>query len=186
MTNSTDLGPAITLYTDVLPDSKLYIDLVEKYSDWRPGLIHDGDTEYRVSSIWSVNPRYADADVWNSLSDKLIELGNSYAVKNHMPHAKMQGLQLIKYEPGEGFYNWHYDVSYSETDDDSMKSRVFSMVAYLNDVPSGGETEFKNFDLLVGPKTGSVLMFPANFAYIHRANKPKDVPKYIVVTWFQY
>ncbi len=184
---NTKLGPAITLYSGLIDNPQLYIDLVEKYDRWTPGTIKDNDdTEYRISSIWGIDTEHDDSSVWKSLHEKLTNLGKSYAVDNKMPHAKMQGLQLIKYEPGEGFYNWHYDVSYNSTDDNEMKSRVFSLVAYLNDVAEGGETEFLNFDLKVSPSAGSVLMFPANYAYIHRANKPKTGPKYIVVTWFGY
>jgi predicted 2-oxoglutarate/Fe(II)-dependent dioxygenase YbiX len=54
---------------------------------------------------------------------------------------------------------------------------------YLNDDYSGGELEFRNFQLKISPKKGMLLLFPSNFAYAHIAHPVTSGTKYAFVTW---
>lgn len=62
-------------------------------------------------------------------------------------------LQLLRYRPGQQ-YRPHFDAL-TGTDN----QRVLTMIAYLNDGYSGGETQFVATGLKVTGRTGDVLMF---------------------------
>ena len=89
----------------------------------------------------------------------------------------MESLQLLHYSTEEGFYRPHADSG-------PGMQRIFSAVLYLNDVNEGGETYFNNFDVSVSPKSGRLVMFPANFMYTHEARTPISNDKFALVTWF--
>lgn len=83
------------------------------------------------------------------------------------------GHQMQRTCPG-GYYHWH---------NDSSDSRQLTYIWYLNDVNGGGGyTEFCD-GTKVYPKAGRMLIFPANFVYVHRGVTPKKDLKYIVTGW---
>ena len=88
---------------------------------------------------------------------------------------------ILKYDPNEGFYNYHYD-----RDGLSISDRVLSIIIYLNDVSEGGETEFKYFTpKTVKPEKRTVLIFPSEWTHTHRGNSPKSNEKFICVLWLR-
>ena len=56
---------------------------------------------------------------------------------------------------------------------------------YLNNVDSGGETYFNNFDLGIQPISGRLVMFPAQYPFMHESKSPISNDKFAVVTWFK-
>ena len=48
---------------------------------------------------------------------------------------------------------------------------------YFNDVPVGGETEFKN-GISIKPTEGKIVIFPASWTNIHRSKKTISNAKY--------
>ena len=47
-------------------------------------------------------------------------------------------------------------------------------------------TAVTNGDIKVQPKAGRMLMFPPNWTYKHKANKPINQPKYILGSYLHY
>lgn len=88
------------------------------------------------------------------------------------------GYKIQKYIKNEGYYNWHNDFVYSKNG-----VRIFTFIWYLNDIKLGGETEFID-GTIIKPKTGSLLIFPSDFTYIHRGIMPISEDKYICNGWF--
>lgn len=89
-----------------------------------------------------------------------------------------EGYMINKYIKNEGMYNWH-------TDNDVTKGeniRIISCIIYLNDVDSGGETDF-GFTK-IKPECGKILFFPALWTFLHRGVMPISHDKYIITTWF--
>jgi hypothetical protein len=85
------------------------------------------------------------------------------------------GLPQIQKTEKDGFYIWHHDGSLN---------RVLTYIIYLNDVEegTGGTTEFLNRGH-IQPKAGKLVIFPANFAYIHRGVKLRKGVKYIITNF---
>jgi prolyl 4-hydroxylase len=74
-----------------------------------------------------------------------------------------EGLQVLRYGPGTRSAP-HFDflVPRNETSEQSLRrsgQRISSLVAYLNDVPGGGETAFPHAGLSVCPRRGNAVYF---------------------------
>ena len=72
------------------------------------------------------------------------------------------GYQVKVYKP-DGHYDWHSDYAIH----DYSGVRALTFIWYLNEDFDEGETEFFNGKKIV-PKTGRLLIFPANWIYVHR------------------
>eukprot|EP00854_Cymbomonas_tetramitiformis_P003460 gene3460-4346_t len=67
---------------------------------------------------------------------------------------------VIKYDAG-GALAPHYDANQAAEVEDANRGgqTLVTLLAYLNDVPQGGETSFPDLNVTVNPKRGSCLMF---------------------------
>jgi len=80
------------------------------------------------------------------------------------PVANAESYQLIHYDETQQ-YEYHKD-SFPLTLNDKSKrcmskggQRLLTALVYLNDVDEGGETSFKNLNILVKPKSGRMVVF---------------------------
>ncbi len=92
------------------------------------------------------------------------------------------GWKFQRSETGGGFHQWHHEQG-SGTD---SQSRFAVWMIYLNDVETGGKTEFKFQELEVRPAAGTLVIWPAGFTHPHRANPDLVGKKYIATGWFNY
>jgi hypothetical protein len=89
--------------------------------------------------------------------------------------ARFEEPQLVRYQPGQ-YFNWHYD-SVPTTLLFNGGQRLCTLLVYLNDVPTGGRTAFRDLRaggtdesgearrLQVVPKKGRAILFsPAHAA----------------------
>ena len=90
------------------------------------------------------------------------------------------GYKIQMYPKNEGYFRWHAD-SVGRT----ARDRVVAMVLYLNNVQKGGETEFFHQGLKVAPQAGHLLLFPAEWNYMHCGHTPESNDKYIISTFIQ-
>ena len=78
------------------------------------------------------------------------------------PLAHAEPLTLLRYAPGQE-YRPHRDYrppsGYVPLAQGGSGQRVATVIAYLNDVEAGGDTEFPLLDLTLAPKRGSLLAF---------------------------
>ncbi len=93
------------------------------------------------------------------------------------PHYKIQ-----KTETGGGFTAQHYEQSEGK----GMSQRFAVWMIYLNDDFEGGETFFPYQDLTITPKTGSLVIWPANYTYPHHAIDNLKGTKWIATGWFRF
>jgi|SRR5579872_2193053 len=92
------------------------------------------------------------------------------------PRSTLQEVQLVRYAPG-GKY-----VDHRDGPTPGAQHRVLSLVCYLNDRFSGGETTFSELNISVTPLTGAVIVFPPE--YLHRADSVQTGKKYVVIAWY--
>lgn len=86
-------------------------------------------------------------------------------------------------EKGSHFSSWHYEYSGK---DERYKSRVLVYAINLTDYAEGDEhsgTEFLYQGVLVPPKKGQLLMFPADFTHTHRGNPNYVADRYFATGW---
>jgi hypothetical protein len=93
----------------------------------------------------------------------------------------INNMRLQKTRPGEGYHNWHYESS----DTNSCK-RIIAWSVYLNDIDTGGETEFLYLNKRIPAKQGRVLIWPAAFTHTHRGNPPLNSDKYLLTGWLEF
>ncbi len=91
-------------------------------------------------------------------------------------------MNIQKYKPGEGFFNWHCERSVPTT---SSVDRVLVFMTYLNDVPDGG-TKFLHQDIVTPAKKGLTIIWPVDWTYTHAGQISQASEKYIVTGWISY
>jgi hypothetical protein len=188
-------APAIWVYEDCF-NPKNFIDLIEEeaskdwpYLSWTSSSTGGKDasvtSEYRTSQEMFVSPLLSDK-VDESLKDISSLFFNIFSdidktvwdyrecfdlyLNSH------EGLGLLKYSHG-GEYHHHYDHA-------PDNARVLSLVASMSSDCEGGELEFPHFGTKLKLQTGSVVLFPSNFPYMHIAHPVTSGTKYSMVTWF--
>lgn len=88
---------------------------------------------------------------------------------------------IQKYDSGGHFSRLHCERSSYET-----ANRVFAWMTYLNDVESGGLTEFPHYGVEIQPKAGTTLIWPAEWTHAHRGNPVEKGEKYIITGWMNF
>ena len=85
------------------------------------------------------------------------------------------GLPQVQKTEKNGFYAWHHD---------GHLNRILTYIIYLNDVEesAGGTTDFL-CGKKIQPKTGKLVIFPANLTYLHRGAKLKNGVKYLATNF---
>jgi len=99
----------------------------------------------RTSTTWFL--KYQDAPEFIHQANKLLNI----------PIEHFEEPQLVQYQFGQQF-TWHYDYIPQTLLDDSG-NRLATIIVYLNDVSSGGNTCFKDLNLQVRPQIGKALLF---------------------------
>jgi predicted 2-oxoglutarate/Fe(II)-dependent dioxygenase YbiX len=117
----------------------------------------------------------AHADLFDDLRELLAEATAELAA-DLVPGAVLAEVQLVRYQPG-GHYLDHRD-----TPAIGATPRTLSLVWYLNDGFTGGETRFVSPDISVSPVSGVAIAFSP--VLMHRAEPVIAGTKYAVVAWY--
>jgi len=94
--------------------------------------------------------------------------------------------------PKGGFCNPHCEQGGAKFEDGndnneySITRRAFVWMLYLNDLEESGGTIFHNQDLIVTPKQGTMVIWPAQMTHVHGSNPDLNDWKYIVTGWLLY
>ncbi len=103
-----------------------------------------------------------------------------------VPFPYAEPCTILRYQPGQ-FYKRHVDNlllgSRFEELEQGIPTRDISVVGYLNDDFSGGETYFDRQDVRVKPQAGAVLVFPASFTHPHASLPILQGEKYAFTSW---
>lgn len=79
-------------------------------------------------------------------------------------------------------HDTHVDVN-----NKSSAKRFLSIICYLNDDFGGGETSFPHFNTKTKVETGTVLLFPCSWSYLHKGNPiSSGNSKYVLGTFLNY
>lgn len=99
-----------------------------------------------------------------------------------------EALQAAEYQQGQHFLE-HQDAFPTDIADENRFQRHATVLLYLNDVESGGETKFNHLGISVKPKAGSILLFFPAFSdgtpderTLHTATDANDI-KWVTQQW---
>ena len=137
--------------------------------------------DYRKSLVTLVDE---EDDVIKKVKKKIVK---SFGLSND----GMEKFQLQKYPEG-GYYKEHFDAKSEDNfqKDESFSQRKYSIIIYLNDDFSGGETIFPK-NISVKPLQGRLLLFSnllneTNYIHpfsSHLSKKIVNGEKWILSTW---
>ena len=185
MKNGLEVFPGIVMYEGIIDNCQELIDLgVSNKEFWQDSKIgghlaeETVDKNVRSNRLLHVPATYGNDIRWFGVSQKIWQYANEYGKHYGASFSGMEYLQLLHYVPNEGFYQPH-------SDDGPGMTRTFSAILYLNDVEVGGETYFNRLDIAINPKAGRLIIFPANYVFMHEARPPQSNDKFALVTWFR-
>ena len=180
---SIDLAPMVRLYDDALSPELCDEILARFEKDKR--VAPDPQPDYSTRKFLSVS-QYPD---WMSLNAKLCLVvndlvGDYFARPDHLAAATHQewsddGYIVSRYDVGDTCI-MHVDGQCAFYPQNGL--RLATLLFYLNDVESGGETWFPLQDLKVAPKRGRAVMFPVGFTHPHEVLAAQST-RYIMQTW---
>lgn len=93
-----------------------------------------------------------------------------------------QRFNIQKYPPGKYYSKAHSEINYNFP---SIKRHLVFMT-YLNTIKNGGGTQFINQNLIVKPKKGHTLFWPAHWTHTHIGIPAPKETKYIITGWYEY
>ncbi len=182
------LNDFVRVYDNVLPLSLCDI-LIETFEASTHKEVVDNDYKPFFTQL-NLTKNYTD---WNeAIISTAIKCFSEYALELRDWAQFLKGNQLAleefrikRYNSGTGEqFDTHVDACNLES-----SKRYLSMLFYLNDDFTGGETVFLpgEFDQLeVKPKKGSVLMFPPTWQYPHAGLPLITGTKYIMSTYMNF
>lgn len=118
--------------------------------------------------------------------DNFDEVGKPNAANLIRYLFRLAPINAQKYPQGRGNYNyWHSEI-YPQTGQNDALHRVLLFIIYLNDIDTGGETDFYYQNKSIKPKAGSILIAPCGFTHTHRGNVPQSSDKYVLTSWLLF
>jgi Rps23 Pro-64 3,4-dihydroxylase Tpa1-like proline 4-hydroxylase len=120
---------------------------------------------------------FNDLSSWskNLLNEKKNEVNT--LIKSQFP--KISGIldtfDLVKYNRG-GYYVSHRDTG------TGLEFRLLTVIIYLSDKFTGGETILCDLEEKIKPKLGHILIFPSHL--LHEGKEVLKGSKFILLTWF--
>ena len=120
--------------------------------------------------------------IYKALNPYLQKYADDHNITNNWPERYgWEQIRFKKYEVNDkDEFKEHVDVM-----DYASAKRFLVMFLYLND-NEGGLTDFPEYDTMIQPKTGTLLMFPPLWTHKHIGHKPLEQPKYIVGSYLHY
>ena len=120
--------------------------------------------------------------LYKALSGYIEKYAKHFNITNNWPEKYgWEQIRFKKYEVNDrDEFKEHVDVM-----DYASAKRFLVMFLYLND-NEGGLTDFPEYDTMIQPKTGTLLMFPPLWTHKHIGHKPVKKPKYIIGSYLHY
>ena len=169
---------------------KMLIKFFDDSPNTHNGKTYGPNNDIKVSTDLEVHPENdAEIDdlIFNMMAtvfndytkefDDNLEFMNSYNGRIW----KDTGYQFQMSPKNKGKFDWHSDSSFGKAE--HICNRHFAIIVYLNDVNSGGETEFMYQKTSIKPEVGKVIVFPSYPQWLHRGVIPKSNDKYIITTF---
>ena len=144
-------------------------DNLRKYSRLNDSQIDTAVVEQYVVHLKSCIEMYKDKYYW--------------CVKSNEPWAITQPINLQLFKPGDAYSLQHIESGGPQK---GKLQRHLTFMTYLNDVNDGGQTEFEYQNILVQPKKGLTLVWPAVWTHPHRGIPAISEDKFIMTGWCSF
>jgi len=158
------------------------VDRVNNLDEWEAAQVRETDADGRSESFTHPEVRSTSIFVSEQAEDiyRSFDVAMEEALKPLVKKiwkvelTEHSGTQILKYGPAD-HYVPHQDTGLG------FESRYFSVVCYLNDNFSGGETSFPGCEYTAKPKAGKAIIFPSH--YLHGSVPVIRGEKFVIVSW---
>ena len=107
----------------------------------------------------------------------------SYPVCNEYdPFGLVEKINIQQYPINGGYSKFHTERAQATA---PFSARHLVFMTYLNDVSSGGETEFLHQQLKIKPEKGLTLIWPTDWTFTHRG-LPAETEKFVITGWLNF
>ncbi len=187
------IGDEIFIIEDLLTSQicNQIISIAEHYPHEQAGFARQpNDVKIRNNDLLNLNEKDPLLKTTNNLLNSCIVIIQKllyayYGVS--FPYSEI--CTILRYQPGQ-YYQRHIDNILLSSRFDELEQglpmRDISIVGYLNQDFTGGETFFDRQNLKVKPKTGSVIVFPSNWTHPHQSLSVETGVKYAFVSWLYH
>lgn len=171
----TYVAPSIKAIDNAYDNCSEIIEFIDKNLEW---ILYDlDDSKDRGIMYADVKIDYSTSPIVYSAIQQMYLQGKVFAKETGATFSQMDHVRFFKFPPDTGYT----DIGHEST---PLNPKEFCIVFHLNTVENGGEMIFEDFNIGFKPIEGSMIIFPANFAYRHNENAPKNIYKYVAVGWF--
>lgn len=164
-------------------DTDLCDQMVSEIDKNVDNLVHDEFRQYyRYTSDNLSQP------LFNSIAKELDRCLDEYHEKyfwclHGSTPVELSRFNLQKYFPDNAYGIWHVEDGGPVSD---KPQRKLTWMTYLNDIHTGGETQFLYQSKAYLPRKGSTLIWPAGWTHPHRGQPAPKETKYIATGWFNF
>ena len=178
----------LTLLADYVRQATMTDSLVSNFEDDSEDRGVEWVVNRKVRDTQQIHLSSAVADTLHGIDDACIAayIDPFYVVKV----CGRESPQILHYGVG-GQYIPHVDSETLYKDEIGLEmwektlDRDLSVVYFLNDDFEGGELVFPDLDLLIRPRSGTLVCFPSDHNFIHGVNPVTTGHRYTVVTWMR-
>jgi len=111
--------------------------------------------------------------------DEYIE---KFPMINNLQKFVLEGYNIQRYLPGQGFNKWHCENSgYTASGD-----RILAFMIYLNDITDGGGTDFRIQNHTEKAEACKMVIWPAGWTHVHRGEVSETQTKYTITGWYRH
>lgn len=147
--------------------------------NWEGDLVIDKSRKDAIEVQLPYDNKVAQEYYWQ-LDCVLKKYLNKYPMADKIDPFDVSSMQIQKYPKGGGFHLWHKER------DKQNSYRYLVFMTYLNDIESGGETEFFHQNLKIKPQKGLTIIWPVDWTHTHKGNPAPVEEKYIITGWYTY
>ena len=105
-----------------------------------------------------------------------------YAFDGLEPTIVSEPWNIQHYAVSRHYSRWHCENNGQKP----FNNRVMAWMTYLNDVETGGETQFLYQNCMIQPRKGLTLLWPAYFTHTHRGVPSPTEEKYVMTGWIEF
>ena len=145
--------------------------------------------KYRMLLVGAMSPQVVHPATGQPVQltiDNFDECGAPYTGDLMRTMYRAGPLNVQKYlRASGGYHHWHSEIYPQNASCESLH-RALLFQFYLNDVDSGGETEFYYQKRKIAARQGRLVIAPAGFTHSHKGHVASSGDKYIVTSWILF
>jgi len=136
-----------------------------------------------------VNPNDLKNDKYKCFNNYIDELYKCFIdyqlqwpfLKNMVKDVDIGSFNIQKYSKGD-----HFSQIHTERSSLRNSNRLFAWMTYLDDIESGGTTNFLHYDIKIKPEIGKTLIWPAEWTHARSVEILNSGKKHIITGWMNF